>query len=171
MEVHEALRALRIALCDLFDNPASVKVLMDDAGIDATRVNYSGRIDNVWHNVLAEARRVNKIETMVQLALEQYKGNAKLTNAYQAYLAIQAPSPPTPSDPQKIDPALQQNNRVIAAEQADEPYDVFISYSHVNTQWVWESLLPRLENAGLRVCIDKRDFAIGVPSQEEQRSF
>jgi len=48
--------------------------------------------------------------------------------------------------------------------QPNNTYDVFISYNHVNTQWVWETLLPRLENAGLRVCIDSRDFAIGIPS-------
>ena len=46
----------------------------------------------------------------------------------------------------------------------DDAYDVFISYSHSNAQWVWATLLPRLENAGLRVCLDRRDFAIGVPS-------
>jgi hypothetical protein len=43
-------------------------------------------------------------------------------------------------------------------------YDVFISYSHQDTDWVWQQLLPRLERAGLRVCIDRRDFEIGTPS-------
>jgi len=43
-------------------------------------------------------------------------------------------------------------------------YDVFISYSHRNQQWVHNWLLPRLESAGLSVCIDTRDFEIGVPS-------
>ena len=43
-------------------------------------------------------------------------------------------------------------------------YDVFISYSHIDRTWVWDELLPRLEQAGLRVCIDDRDFEIGTPS-------
>lgn len=43
-------------------------------------------------------------------------------------------------------------------------YDVFISYSHTDNEWVRGELLPRLEQAGLRVCIDYRDFEIGVPS-------
>ena len=43
-------------------------------------------------------------------------------------------------------------------------YDVFISYSHVDRDWVWQELLPRLEQHGLRVCIDDRDFEIGTPS-------
>lgn len=42
-------------------------------------------------------------------------------------------------------------------------YDVFISYSHADSVWVRGELLARLEAAGLRVCIDQRDFAIGVP--------
>lgn len=40
---------------------------------------------------------------------------------------------------------------------------MFISYSHDDKAWVWEELLPRLEGVGLRVCIDDRDFEIGVP--------
>lgn len=43
-------------------------------------------------------------------------------------------------------------------------YDVFISYSHADKAWVHSWLLPRLEAAGLRVCIDFRDFDIGAPS-------
>jgi hypothetical protein len=50
------------------------------------------------------------------------------------------------------------------SEQAEYTYDVFISYSHTDQAWVWDELLPRLEEAGLRVCIDDRDFKIGVPS-------
>jgi hypothetical protein len=44
-------------------------------------------------------------------------------------------------------------------------YDVFISYSSHESKWVREWLLPRIEEgAGLRACIDFRDFEIGVPS-------
>jgi hypothetical protein len=43
-------------------------------------------------------------------------------------------------------------------------YDVFISYSHKNKDWVWAKLLPCLEGAGLKVLIDYRDFEIGIPS-------
>jgi hypothetical protein len=42
-------------------------------------------------------------------------------------------------------------------------YDVFVSYSHADRAWVWDELLPGLESAGLRVCIDDRDFKIGEP--------
>lgn len=50
------------------------------------------------------------------------------------------------------------------SNQGNYHYDVFISYSHADRPWVWDELLPRLEQAGLRVCIDDRDFEIGTPS-------
>jgi hypothetical protein len=40
-------------------------------------------------------------------------------------------------------------------------YDVFISYSHKDEDWVRGTLLPTLEKQGLKVCIDYRDFAAG----------
>jgi tetratricopeptide (TPR) repeat protein len=48
-------------------------------------------------------------------------------------------------------------------------YDVLISYSHDDEEWVAGTLLPRLEGAGLKVCIDYRDFKPGVPSVKEMR--
>lgn len=41
------------------------------------------------------------------------------------------------------------------------PWDVFISYSHRDEEWVAGTLLPRLEAAGFRICIDFRDFKVG----------
>lgn len=46
-------------------------------------------------------------------------------------------------------------------------YDVFISYSQHDQAWVRNVLVPRLENAGLKVCIDYRDFRVGVPIVKE----
>jgi tetratricopeptide (TPR) repeat protein len=43
-------------------------------------------------------------------------------------------------------------------------YDVFISYSGTDESWVVDSLLPALENAGLKVCIHFRDFEPGRPA-------
>src|SRR5215472_14614891 len=43
-------------------------------------------------------------------------------------------------------------------------YDVFISYSHTDEDWVRGQLLPWLERAGVKVIIDYRDFDIGIAS-------
>ncbi len=45
------------------------------------------------------------------------------------------------------------------------PYDVFVSYRHQEPDktWVRRTFVPALENAGLRVCVDHRDFRLGYP--------
>jgi hypothetical protein len=43
-------------------------------------------------------------------------------------------------------------------EQLECAYDFFISYSHADSQWVRGELLPHLEEAGLKVIINARDF-------------
>ncbi|MDJ0842378.1 MAG: SUMF1/EgtB/PvdO family nonheme iron enzyme [Acidobacteriota bacterium] len=45
----------------------------------------------------------------------------------------------------------------------DYQFDIFISYSEQDGNWVRNWLLPRLEQAGCLVCIDIRDFKIGKP--------
>jgi hypothetical protein len=52
----------------------------------------------------------------------------------------------------------------MTTESCAYQYDVFISYSHYDRVWVQETLLPQLQQAGLRVCIDYRDFIIGTPT-------
>jgi hypothetical protein len=47
-----------------------------------------------------------------------------------------------------------------------DSYDVFISYSSRDADWVRGWLLPQLEAASLQVCIDYRDFDVGAPSLE-----
>lgn len=46
-------------------------------------------------------------------------------------------------------------------------YDVFISYSSKDKDWVQNQLLNNLELQGLRVCIDFKDFRIGAPNVTE----
>lgn len=40
-------------------------------------------------------------------------------------------------------------------------YDVFISYNHADENWVVNTLLPALEGAGLKVCIDFKNLDAG----------
>lgn len=48
-------------------------------------------------------------------------------------------------------------------------YDAFISYrqKEPDRSWVRNTLLPRLEAEGLRVCIDYRDFRLGASLVKE----
>src|SRR5258705_7302975 len=46
-------------------------------------------------------------------------------------------------------------------------YDVFISYSSSDKEWVRGELLKRIEDAGLRAFIDFRDFTRGADGIKE----
>lgn len=48
-------------------------------------------------------------------------------------------------------------------------YDVFLSYRNMEPDraWVRKALFPRLNDAGLTVCIDFRDFRLGAPAVTE----
>lgn len=45
----------------------------------------------------------------------------------------------------------------------DFKYDVFVSYSSANKEWVRKTFVTILENAGLKVCDYYRDFDVGAP--------
>ena len=45
-----------------------------------------------------------------------------------------------------------------------QEYNVFVSYNHADSAWVWNWLVPKLKSEGLKVCTDRDSFAIGVPS-------
>lgn len=50
------------------------------------------------------------------------------------------------------------NENLLPAEMPMLTFDVFISYSHHEGEWVRSWLIPKLESADLRVCVDYRDF-------------
>jgi len=49
------------------------------------------------------------------------------------------------------------------SEQSEYAYDVFVSYSPTDEEWVWDWLVPRLQEAGLALCTDQESFHPGVP--------
>ena len=52
------------------------------------------------------------------------------------------------------------------SKRSEYQYDVLISHSRGDREWVDEWLLPRLEQAGLHVAVDYRDFVVGMPRIE-----
>jgi len=62
------------------------------------------------------------------------------------------------------DKAIYRLHASIGGTLSEPEYDVFISYSEVNGEWVRGYLLPTLERAGLKVLVHYRDFVVGTPS-------
>lgn len=85
------------------------------------------------------------------------------------------PTSPAPVIPTRSSaPQLPSQNKEIGQRPRPEArtpdryhYDAFVSYSHRDKEWVHCWLLPRLDGAGLRTCIDFRDFEPGAPSLTE----
>ncbi|KAL8566292.1 hypothetical protein ACOMHN_028949 [Nucella lapillus] len=53
-------------------------------------------------------------------------------------------------------------------EDVDRPYDAFVSYSHMDEEFVAQELAPRLENGykSFRLCLHYRDFPVGASIAE-----
>src|SRR5687767_6187768 len=78
----EQLKVLRQTLVRLFPLTDRIAMVVQDAGLDWTRINASGSPEVVWHHVLEEARRQGALTRLVETAAEVYPGNADL----QAFL-------------------------------------------------------------------------------------
>ncbi|MBW4661528.1 MAG: toll/interleukin-1 receptor domain-containing protein [Drouetiella hepatica Uher 2000/2452] len=68
--------------------------------------------------------------------------------------------------PNLFDRPMSHSSKQLPSDSNSYEYDVFISYS-TKDQWVKGELLRRLEDAGLKCCIDYRDFRIGAPAISE----
>lgn len=60
-------------------------------------------------------------------------------------------------------PDSQNTSRTKEKDMQNYAYDVFVSYSHKDSDWVENILLKRLEEHHFRVFIDFRDFVTGKP--------
>jgi nucleoside phosphorylase len=60
--------------------------------------------------------------------------------------------------------AIQEVTNSMFNSDDDYQYDIFISYSSKDRPWVKKTLLVYLEQQGLKVCIDYRDFTVGMSS-------
>src|SRR5258706_4922495 len=101
----------------------------------------------------AEIRRIKKVLRNWGVPIDDHPNDEaqQPTQTAEQTGASPANKPRRPSKPRK------------KATDNGLPYDVYISYHPADKAWVRNTLLPQLEDAGLRVTVDYRDFAIGVP--------
>lgn len=58
---------------------------------------------------------------------------------------------------------MDDNNEECFKQQNNYLYDVFVSYSDPNRQWVLEELIPNLEvSSAIKVCLHERDFQVSI---------
>jgi hypothetical protein len=154
----------RLLLADL---PGNLRDSVEFAAAPAVHIaNIITMIDSDAWAVLPDGAR--PLFTVIENAADMVRG-ARLESELRGLLGMlraradgkRAPTPPLQTPEADAPTAVPTTS---PATQDDFRYDAFISYSSKDKAWVRGTLLPSLERAGLRVCIDYRDFELGVPS-------
>lgn len=85
MDSQMLFAALRGALAELYPKEEDARVVVDDAGVDASQIAFSTRAQTNWHNILAEAARQNRLDNLLDAARIAYGSNPALTAAHVEY--------------------------------------------------------------------------------------
>jgi hypothetical protein len=87
VDQQEALRQLRKVLADLYGDTTSARRLVDDAGLPASAILFSGTAQDTWYSILSEAQKHSDgVERLIAAALLDYRNHRPLLTAQQAFL-------------------------------------------------------------------------------------
>lgn len=73
-------RKLRDLLVSLYDDIESIRLVVDDAELNAANIILAGKTVNVWRNVLAEAENADKLQQLIEVVLAQYPNKKVIIN-------------------------------------------------------------------------------------------
>lgn len=83
---------LRSVLATLYPDETSARRIATDAGLDITRVAFTGQTTNTWHAILREADHTNRVNAVLAQAEDEYGNNPALQEVLAAWRA-QASAP------------------------------------------------------------------------------
>ena len=63
---------LREALAEFFDDARKAKMFADDAGLNLSHIDFTGSADVVWHDVVAEAERQDRVAELLRVVRAKY---------------------------------------------------------------------------------------------------
>ena len=110
---------LRDVLAVLYGDEASMRRVIDDAGVSEARISFSGQALNTWHAILREATNLNQMEALLQVVLRDYGANHALMTAVAAYRPSgpsSAAQPSKPDEQPKPAPVEHPSKRASAPE-------------------------------------------------------
>jgi len=92
---------LRRFLAELYDDSRRIRQLIADAGLAAARIDLNGSVENIWHDVLSEAEKSEKVEQLIETV---YTDRPEKRFALDTLLGRSSSEPATPvSAPQVAD--------------------------------------------------------------------
>lgn len=102
MDRHDILADLRKIFVEFYTDSATINRVADDCGLQPERFDFGATPQNKWHEVLKEALKQNKINTLITRLSEEY-----------------------PSNPQKVDKARELANKLNALPERDSTKQQF----------------------------------------------
>lgn len=77
---------LRNVLAKLIADESSIRRIVSDAALDGRKIDFSSSVINIWHSVLAEAEKVDRVEALLRaVANDGYGDNREFQAACAAY--------------------------------------------------------------------------------------
>ena len=73
---------LRDVLAELYADVASARRVVADAGLDARYIKFSQHAINNWQAILEKAIHTNKLDSLVNVVLEEYSTHEGLREAW-----------------------------------------------------------------------------------------
>jgi len=69
---------LREVFSDLYSDGTDTRCVVADAGLDVRYIEFTGKSINIWHSVLEEANKKQKVDEIFRVAFEQYPSKSDL---------------------------------------------------------------------------------------------
>jgi hypothetical protein len=75
---NDEMRGIRDLLCELVSDPDDIAIVLEDSGVQLSRVNRSGSATSFWFSGLEEAKRSGRVPHILDEMLRRYPHNPEL---------------------------------------------------------------------------------------------
>jgi len=128
-------------LVQLYENPASIRRVLQDAGVHTERLSFSGSPVDIWFDALNQAEREGRVGAVLAIARDEYPGNADLQRLLRdpAQPAVASAAEETPPNEFSLYEAL---TKLLPAQ-----FEVVLFRLGVDVQYIPPSTAPPADRA------------------------
>lgn len=80
------LDELEQELAQIYTTTDAARLVMDSAGIPSTFVEFKGPVIEIWHRIVEQADKRNKLPDLLRVAIRDYPQRERLQRIYGAFL-------------------------------------------------------------------------------------
>lgn len=95
----ELLRDLRATLANLYSDTTSIRRILADTDINASRIEFSGNALNTWHSILAEAEKTAQVGDLLTAVGYEYGSNETFRQILERFQQENTQTSPVASTP------------------------------------------------------------------------